>query len=144
MPANPKDTFSYFENGTINPELVTTFAKKWADRFAPDKNKQPDSGVIQKSINSAQLRRFYGDVKNLEMRWQNSSDKEKTFHEILPMIKLLKAKAAYAHGRQLVQTNFRDWIWENVDMINTEDDFRAFLLYFEAVVGFCYGNGLKD
>lgn len=60
------------------------------------------------------------------------------------MIKLLKAKAAYAFKRDLVPDSFREWIGKNVDMINEARDFQAFLLYFEAVVGFCYGNGLKD
>lgn len=137
MPENSNASFSYFENDAINPKLVDTFAKEWADRFYSEQNKKD-------SISAAQLRRFYGDVKNLEMRWQNSSDKEKAFLDILPMIKLLKAKAAYAKQRKLVPESFRDWIWENVNLINKAKDFEAFLLYFEAVVGFCYGNGLND
>lgn len=145
--------FEYFKGDAINPALVTTWAQEWADKFYPKKDGwQPDkfSGkkdARQKSskpINSAQLRRFYGDVKNLEMRWENSQDKEKAFRDILPMIKLLKAKAAYANKRDLVPESFKNWIWENVDMINEIKDFKAFLLFFEAVVGFCYGNGLGD
>lgn len=129
---------AYFKNDAINPELVTDLAQNWADKFFPKDER------ARGKINAAQLRRFYGDVKNLEMRWQNRSDKEKAFREILPMIKLLKAKAAYANKRGLVPPSFKDWIWENVDRINGERDFRAFLLYFEAVVGFCYGNGMGD
>lgn len=132
----------YYKDGAINPDLVTVYARKWADAFVPKREYGARSS--SRPINSAQLRRFYGDVKNLEMRWQNSMDKAQAFHEILPMIKLLKAKAAYAHKRNLVPDSFRDWVWENVDMINGERDFKAFLLYFEAVVGFCYGNGLGD
>lgn len=143
-PGNTK--FSYYKDGSINPELVTRWAQEWADKFAPKRdNKQGYGGPKPaRPINSAQLRRFYGDVKNLEMRWQNSKKKDQAFRDILPMIKLLKAKAAYANKRTLVPDSFRDWIWDNVDLINNEDDFKAFLLYFEAVVGFCYGNGLGD
>ena len=142
MPENSNP--SYFKDGAINPELVTTQAKAWADRFVPAQGDRQSGPKQGRKINSAQLRRFYNDVKNLEMRWQNSTDKPRAFREILPMIKLLKARAAYANKRTLVPDSFRDWIWENIDMINNEQDFRAFLLYFEAVVGFCYGNGLGD
>lgn len=127
----------YYKDNAINPELVTTLAEKCAKDFVQGP-RDP------KNIKSAQLRRFYGDVKTLEMRWQNSADKQQAFRNILPLIKLLKAKAAYAHTRTLVPLSFKSWIWKNVDMINNENDFKAFLLYFEAVVGFCYGNGLKD
>lgn len=120
----------------INPDLVTKWAQKWADEFAPPGN--------TRLMNAAQLRRFYGEVKRLELRWQNSENKARTFLEILPMIKLLKAKAAYSNVRKLVPDSFKQWIWDNVDMIREARDFKAFLLYFEAVVGFCYGNGLKD
>lgn len=127
---------SYYKDNAINPELVTTLAERWAREFV--------SYPRDKKLNSAQLRRFYGDIKNLEMRWQNSADKQQAFRNILPLIKLLKAKAAYAQKRTLVPQSFKNWIWENVDMINEERDFKAFLLHFEAVVGFCYGNGLGD
>ncbi|MDE5833088.1 MAG: type III-A CRISPR-associated protein Csm2 [Desulfovibrio sp.] len=133
--------FEYFKDGAINPELVDKEAKIWADKFVPKSD--PRAGKL-KIINSAQLRRFYGDVKRLETRWLNSAEKKKTFSEILPMIKLLKAKSAYAYKRDLVPDSFREWIWDNVDQIHEEKDFKAFLLYFEAVVGFCYGNGLRD
>lgn len=142
MPDN-RNQYAYYKGDAINPELVTDWAQEWANKFAPPADpRQPRKSPRQ--INPAQLRKFYGDVKKLEMRWQNSVDKKKAFYEILPMIKLLKAKAAYAHKRDLVPTSFREWIWDNVDMINDGRDFKAFLLYFEAVVGFCYGNGLKD
>lgn len=132
-------TYDYYVDKSINPKLVTDFAQEWADKFFP-----PRKEDRKKPITSSQLRRFYGDVKNLEMRWDNSSDKEKAFRDILPMIKLLKAKAAYACGRGTVPVTFKYWIWDNVERINGIKDFKAFLLYFEAVVGFCYGNGLKD
>ena len=141
MTQNSAKQFEYFKGDAINPELVTTLAQEWANKFYPKKEDRQKNAIL---IKSAQLRKFYNDVKNLEMRWENSQDKEKAFREILPMIKLLKAKAAYANKRTLVPESFKSWIWENVDMINEMKDFKAFLLFFEAVVGFCYGNGLGD
>ena len=134
--------------GFVDPKLVTEDAKSLAENLVI-KN---DRGIVDKtrSINSAQLRRFYGEVKRLEMRWKNGSagqdaeTKKMEFLKILPMIKLLKAKTAYSRARKLVPDAFTRWIWDNVDAINSEKDFQAFLLYFEAVVGYCYGMGLSD
>lgn len=157
------DRINYFtDKRDINPELVTTIARDWATKIVnpPDNRDASDnrqrgygqSGARQSSpqkqskgkMTSAQLRKFYGTVKGLEMRLKNGRDKEATFNAILPMIKLLKAKSAYAWKREVVTQTFKDWIWQNVDSINTREDFAAFLLYFEAVVGFCYEQGLKD
>lgn len=104
-----------------------------------------DGRLDQKaSIKSSQLRKFYGDVKNLEQIWINQQKSETAFLGILPQIKMLKAKVAYARGRGVVPQDFEYWLSEHVDSIATQQDFTAFLLHFEAVVGFCYGEGLKD
>ena len=103
-------------------------------------------GTIDKknSINSSQLRKFYADVKSLERTWEYQGCTDTAFLGILPQIKILKAKAAYALGRGVVPPAFASWINNHVDNISSSNDFRAFLLHFEAVVGFCYGEGLKD
>lgn len=118
----------YFTSGdNINPALVTSDAQRAAESFFSDP---------KKPIMASQLRKFYGDVKTLELRKKNGA----AFEAILPLIKLLKAKSAYACKRNVVPQSFREWLWKNVDNINTERDFTAFLLHFEAVVGFCYGE----
>lgn len=126
----------YFETKdgkeVINPELVTTIAEDAAKSFFPGKEKD--------NIKASQLRKFYGDVKTMELRLRFSAeDKDLAFAYILPQIKLLKAKANYAHKREVVPKTFKDWLCENVEQINKRQDFEAFLLHFEAVVGFSYG-----
>ena len=96
------------------------------------------------SIKSSQLRKFYADVKSLERTWEYQKRSEAAFLGILPQIKILKAKAAYAQGRGVVPPAFTQWVNTHVDAVSTSADFKAFLLHFEAVVGFCYGEGLKD
>lgn len=89
------------------------------------------------ALKSSQLRKFYADVKTLERQYQAAQNEQQlAFARILPMIKLLKAKSEYALKRKVVPASFKDWLWENVDSINDASDFRAFLLHFEAVVGF--------
>ena len=123
----------YTDKDTIDPSLVDKQAHDVAKEF-----------VFTSSLKISQLRKFYGDVKSLELTWSNQQKSDAAFLGILPQIKMLKAKVAYAKGRGVVPHYFVQWIGENVDQINKPDDFKAFLLHFEAVVGFCYGEGLKD
>lgn len=100
------------------------------------------------SITSAQLRKFYNEFKGLEKRLDfaanNLSEDEAAFKGVLPLVKMVKSKVAYASGSKKVPTSFARWLEQHVDSIGTAREFRAFLLHFEAVVGFCYGLGLKN
>ena len=134
---------SYFhdEKGNLLPELVDARAQKKAEQFI-------SVGDRRNSLSSAQLRRFYNEFKSLERKLDFMSDKGRgesdVFQSILPLVKMVKSKVAYAQGRNTVPNSFKRWIEENVDNIQSVDEFKAFLLHFEAVVGFCYGLGLKD
>lgn len=133
----------YLNDGkTIDPKWVDSEALATAKKLVM---KKFDGKVDQNgSIKSSQLRKFYTDVKSLERTWECQSRSDDAFLGILPQIKILKAKAAYAQGRKVVPAAFTTWISGHVDAISTSLDFKAFLLHFEAVVGFCYGEGLKD
>ena len=128
----------------------TTIDSKWVDSEARAVAKKlviktHDNKLDQeRSIKSSQLRKFYAEVKSLERLWEYQKRSEAAFMGILPQIKILKAKAAYARGRKTVPPFFTEWMNKHADAINTTEDFKAFLLHFEAVVGFCYGEGLKD
>lgn len=132
----------YKEDGkTIDPRWVDSEALSVARKLV---TKDYNGKVDKDSIKSSQLRKFYADVKSLERTWEYQGRTDTAFLGILPQIKILKAKAAYAAGRSVVPRAFVTWINSHVDNISSPDDFRAFLLHFEAVVGFCYGEGLKD
>ena len=132
----------YKEDGkTMDPRWVDSEALSVARKLvAKDYNGRLDKN----NIKSSQLRKFYADVKGLERTWESQGCTDTAFLGILPQIKILKAKAAYARGRGVVPPTFVTWINSHVDNIANSEDFRAFLLHFEAVVGFCYGEGLKD
>lgn len=127
--------------GNILVSLLTTDAEKAAGDFVFGKPQ----------ISSAQLRRFYGEFKGLEMKLrfksgQTSGFDETAFGSILPLIKMVKSKVAYAENPKSakIPASFGSWLKGHVDRIQTAADFEAFLLHFEAVVGFCYGLGLKN
>ena len=121
------------EKKIMDSSLLDEQAQKYAQEFSSEQIK----------LNTSQLRKFYAEVKSLERQYAVAVDRPTAFARILPMIKLLKAKSEYAKTRKVVPDSFRSWLWENVDSIADEKDFRAFLLYFEAVVGFS-ARYLKD
>ncbi len=123
----------YTKDGSIDSIWVDQKAQDAAKSFFQDKD----------PINSSQLRKFYGDVKSLERQWLTSGKNDAAFAVIAPMIKLLKAKSEYALKRKVIPQTFRDWLWSHVDSIRASRDFEAFLLHFEAVVGFSYGQARK-
>jgi len=135
---------SYFDGENIRKELLSSEAEEAAKRFVV----KTDRGVDQRnSITSAQLRKFYNEFKGLEKKLQfkakNPELEEAAFKGVLPLVKMVKSKVAYASGGNKVPRSFADWLNRNVDTINSAREFKAFLLHFEAVVGFCYGFGMK-
>ena len=132
----------YFDDkGNIRPELLGTESENVAKDFLSSKQ--------GKALNSAQLRRFYGDMKNLErkleFRQQDESENDR-FFKILPLVKMVRSKVAYASNPRnaKIPQAFKTWMDKNIDAINTAEDFKAFMLHFEAVVGFCYGLGMSN
>ena len=115
----------------IKEELVTTEAEKIARDLVGDKPRDPN-------LKSSQLRKFYMEVKSLEDRI-----KAEKFEKVKPLVKMLKVKVNYQKGRKLVPNEFVDFITKCVDNINDEDDFKAFVTHFEAVVGYYYGKAEK-
>jgi len=131
----------YKTDGSLDPKWVDSEALAVARKLVM---KNSYGKTDKDSIKSSQLRKFYADVKSLERTWEYQKRSEAAFLGILPQIKILKAKAAYAKSRDVVPSAFVQWINRHVDAVSTSADFKAFLLHFEAVVGFCYGEGLKD
>ena len=124
----------YDEKGNIKKDLLDKEAEKWAKSFVEREGRE-------KELTSAQLRKFYNEFKGLEKKVT-----AKGFESTLPLIKMVKSKAAYSANprNQKIPAHFKNFLWENIDAINEEKDFKAFILLFEAVVGFCYGLGMKN
>ena len=91
---------------------------------------------LRKTLSSAQLRRFFGEFRQLE-----KMVKVMDFDRVKPLIKMVKSKASYAANpaNPKIPESFKNFLIQNIDAINTKEDFEAFMLHFEAVVGFFYG-----
>jgi CRISPR-associated protein Csm2 len=118
----------------VRADLMTTHAQAYGEQFAGrDRRFQ---------VSSSQLRAFYGDVKALEQKIAQGG--EGAFERFYYLVKMLKSKASYVQGKRAggrVSEAFRDYIHKCVDAVETEEDFKAFLKFFESTVGFYYGAG---
>lgn len=120
----------YFnEKEKLRSELITRMAETVAKALG-------DAGVT-----SAQLRRFFGQVRSIERDLKNRED----FDDVMPAILSLKPKAANYVGRGNNQWErerrevFRQFLDRNVDLVveNKEKGFKeGFLPHFESVVAY--------
>lgn len=128
----------------IKESLLTDQAKLWAESFIYPKTPK-ESWQRNPKLTSAQMRRFHIEAKELEERIKNLENPKIDFLKLRPLVKMLKSKVAYAcptTGRdRKVPDEFRRYIEEMVDNIEDLEDFKAFALCFESVVGFFYGQG---
>lgn len=130
----------YFnEAGTIREELLDAKAEEQAKGFVVysyNDRRQRNEVDKRKSLSSAQLRRFFSEFRQLEKRVNTMG-----FNKVRPLIKMVKSKANYSANpsNPKIPKSFKDFLIGNIDEINTEKDFEAFMLHFEAVVGFFYG-----
>lgn len=130
----------------VRPELFDQVARKLGRGFAQGNTR----------VSSNQLRGFYGEVKALEMKFQEMSrrlperDKgeggiaDQVFQQHEYLVRMIIPKVAYIQGKRTggnVSREFRDFIETAIDQVQNADDFTVFMRIFESVVGFFYGYG---
>ncbi len=83
---------------------------------------------------SSQIRKFYDEV----LRFSDFLKAGEDYKSILPYIKMLNAKAAYAEGRKLVTSEFKSFIKQSLDHLTESNPqaFEVFLSFFEAFMGY--------
>jgi len=116
-------------------EEILESAEKWGKKWSDIENSRRE-----RRVSSTQIRRYYSEVKRLELLInQEGWDK----HALT--FKLLKAKAAYAlRTERQKRQSMVDFIQVCIDKVKSKEDFDYFVLYFEAALGFAYGFGLSD
>ena len=116
------------EKRTIDPVLFSKIAEDLAKTIQADRKQK---GKFNKRT---QLRKFYDEVVRLTALAKKSPEEE--WSNILPMVHMLTAKAAYAQGRDLISENFMDFIRYSVDQVKDPEDLSVFSNFFEAFMGF--------
>lgn len=111
-----------------SPEIFSGIAEKAAEKIKSNKDKNK----------TTQLRKFYDELAMWNERVQLAREKkDEKFQELVPFIKMLKAKVAYAEGRKHIDTNFSDIFNCCIDQVNDAETLRDAKLFMEAVMGFC-------
>lgn len=114
----------------IEPELFSTIAGSLAKDIAKESNDRTNTPT--------QLRKFYDEILRFDGIIKT---KPEEFNQLLPYIKMLNAKAAYAHAREsggkpLISLKFKDFISSGLKNIDSKDDFDVLSSLFEAFMGF--------
>lgn len=116
------------ETRKIDPGLFSEQAEKLAKLLADDCEKS------RKKFNKrTQIRKFYDEVVRLNLEAKNRAV---GWDNILPLVNMITAKAAYAKGRELVSDNFLDFIRDSVKQVDQPEDLAVFANLFEAFYGF--------
>lgn len=125
---------------SINPDLFSSHAEEWAIRVCNsglktkfDPKTKKEKKILEKN-KITQIRKFYDQV----LKFNNDLKTGEDFKLILPYLKMLNAKAAYADGRKLVTDEFKSFIKLSLNHV-TEDNpksFELFASFFEAFMGY--------
>ncbi|MEA3315226.1 MAG: type III-A CRISPR-associated protein Csm2 [Campylobacterota bacterium] len=112
-------------------ELFNETAKRCAENIGVDK---------KYGVQNTQIRKFYDQVLDLSLKAKNIDETEFR-EELLPFVKMLNSKVAYASTRssgsgKLVNKAFVDMMNSCIKQINSKEKLNIFKLFFEAVIGF--------
>jgi len=130
-----ENSMQYYEDSEktqLRVDLLDKDAQSESDRIVSESSNRRG----RYELSSSQLRKFFYEFRNLEKR-VNSVDE---FKKVLPLVKMVKSKAEYFEGKNSIPRAFKEFLTDNVSSISDRRDFEAFMLYFEAIVGFCYGK----
>ena len=119
------------EKQLIDPQLFSKTAENLAKEIAEDK----------KSNKRTQLRKFYDEVVRLNML---SKSRPNEWEQLLPMVHMVTAKAAYAKGRKLISDGFLRFLKNSIEQIKKPEDLNVFSNFFEAFMGFYRLHGPKN
>ena len=109
----------------VDPDLFSIRAEALAKRVFEEGN--------NKLNKPTQIRKFYDEVLRFDSMIKTNPTE---FENILPYLRMLNAKAAYAVGKELISKGFKDFISVSLNKIKDKDDFDAFAGLFEAFMGY--------
>lgn len=139
----PEIEFNFFKEGfsdkkgNLREKLITDEAEEIAKAFVNNK------------LSNSQLRAFFNEVKAINNRLNN---KEENWDSVYPSILLIKSKIEYRASKDSKKMeNFKEFLLKAVAYIQKENRegrgykaFKDFVIFFEAIVGYSYGLGIKD
>ena len=124
------------DNRQVDPLLFSSRAEDLAKKFSHE-----HENTRSKPNKRTQMRKFFDEITSLNMAAKSG---RQDFQNILPLVHMLTAKAAYANGRELVSDSFLAFIKESVEQVDDERDLDIFATFFEAFIGFYRLHGPKS
>lgn len=123
----------------LDPCLFSDVAKEAADFLNPQhvevgQDRNGKSKIKTFENKPTQIRKFYDELSNWQSRSQFMTKEE--FLDVLPFIYMMKAKVAYAHGREHVSPNFLNLFSHIIEQVTDQKSLFHAKLFFEAVIGF--------
>ena len=123
---------------SINPELYAGVAESMAMQVSTRDSRDRDRKGRNKPT---QLRRFYDELVMMHDKVEQNPD---GFDDLLPFIKMIKAKVAYALGRGNVDYEYKTMMDKVIDGVTSREDLRQAKLFMEAFMGFYKVHGPSD
>jgi len=114
-----------FDLKNITEKTFDITAQKWSLVIA-----NADRGVEKN-----QLRNFYDMVLKLYEKAQNANNDEFK-KKVLPFIKMLNSKVAYAKTRGVCGDNFEILMKESINKVSTPEELQNFKYFLESIIGF--------
>jgi CRISPR-associated protein Csm2 len=118
----------------LPPKLFSDIAERVAQEVSP-------GGERAQKNKPSQLRRFYDEFLLLQQRVGRD---EQRFKQTEPFIQMLKAKVAYAKGREKVDVNFEAVLKHVIDNCGDAASLLNGKYFLEAFMAFYKVHGPKD
>ena len=127
----PLDVSKMVFGDKIDPNIYADVAESIAKAIGDDK---------RNAVKSTQARRFYDEVVMWEEKIRQNPA---SFAENLPLIKMMKAKVAYAKGRKHIDAGFERMMNTGLNQVACPKTLTQFKTFFEAFMGFYKVYGPK-
>lgn len=109
----------------IDPKLFWEVAEEIANAIGNQESDKEDK--------KTQIRKFYDEVILYKDRIGNNQEE---FKNKLPFIKMIYAKVSYSKGRKIISSRFDSFMKTSLQQVNTLEQFKVFVAFFEAFMGF--------
>ena len=119
--------YTFYKDSTkraIRPELFSSTAEELAKKID-----EADKGKNKRS----QIRKFYDEVIRLNAMVRSNPEE---WDNVIPLVNMIIAKAAYAEGRRLVTEDFVLFLKQAIQQVESHKDLDVFANFFEAFMGF--------
>ena len=129
----------------LNPKIFSDIAEAAASYIFPQQKRDKKGNlsfdnkgnpIYEKHNQSTQIRKYYDELSMWDDKIHRAADKNAEYQKTAPYIHMLKAKVAYALGREHVDKHFMDVFNKIIGQIDSAETLHHAKLFYEAMLGF--------